>query len=282
MEQKQSTSYPVDAENIAEMARLTRQARVFTTSTGLLPPDIQPAAGQTILDVACGPGEWTISFAEQFSETRIVGIDISKIMTDYARYLAAEHDLSHVSFQIMDARQKLAFPDATFDLVHMRLASGFMSPTTWPGLLAECVRVLKPGGYFISIETNDVGNSTSPALTRLMTVVMRAMHRTGHYFCPECDHSGVAVVLPRLLREAGLSRLQREAFVIDSSFGSVAHKEVVQDWEIVFQVGAPLWTSVGGVSAEELATLSARAIEEMRSPDFCAAIFVQRLFGQKA
>ncbi|MBO0780049.1 MAG: class I SAM-dependent methyltransferase [Ktedonobacteraceae bacterium] len=282
MKQEQSGNYPVDAENVAEMARLTRQARVFTSSTGLLPPNVQLATGQSVLDVACGPGEWTLAVAEQYPHVQVVGIDISTTMTDYARYLAAERELLGVSFRVMDARQGLAFPDAAFDVVHTRLISGFLTPESWPVLLAECARVLKPGGSFISVETNDVGSSTSPALTQLMSVVMRAMHRTGHYFGAESDHSGVAVVLPRLLREAGLTNVGREAFVLDSSSGSAAHEELVQDWAIVFQIGAPLWTSVGGVSEGELATLSARALEEMRSPDFCAAMFVQRLLAKKA
>uniref|UniRef100_UPI0035E452C3 class I SAM-dependent methyltransferase n=1 Tax=Thermogemmatispora sp. TaxID=1968838 RepID=UPI0035E452C3 len=41
---------------------------------------------------------------------------------------------------------RLDWPDASFDLINGRLLCGFMLPAAWPRLLAECHRLLKPGG----------------------------------------------------------------------------------------------------------------------------------------
>src|SRR5947207_1417594 len=97
------TTYPIDAENAAEMARITRQARVFTSTNGLLPADLHLKDGQRVLDIGCGPGEWVFSLAEMYPGIEIVGIDISEIMTQYARSLAVERELHFVHFKVMNA-----------------------------------------------------------------------------------------------------------------------------------------------------------------------------------
>src|ERR1044071_167388 len=110
---EQTSRYPIDAENVAEMARLTRQARIFTAASGLLPKDLQLHAGMAVLDVACGPGEWSLKLAEQYPGVNITGVDISQVMTRYASMLAAEQELQHFTqFTVMDITQPLAFPDA--------------------------------------------------------------------------------------------------------------------------------------------------------------------------
>jgi ubiquinone/menaquinone biosynthesis C-methylase UbiE len=273
--------YPVDAENIAEMARLTRQAKVFTTTTGLLPDGFHLKPGQKILDLGCGPGEWAITLAQAFPTTSITGIDISQTMTDYARYQAEQLQMPIIDFRVMDACQRLDFPDASFDLIHTRLVAGFLTPARWSALLAECYRILKPGGYMISVESNDVGSSSSPSLTRLMSLVMKAMHRTGHYFGYESDHSAVAVVLPHLMQTAGFTIVRREAMILDYSSGSVVHEEMIQDWKIVLALCKPLCIRTNVISAEEFDILHARALEDMSTDDFCAALFLQRLWVQK-
>src|SRR5205823_83620 len=140
MKDTHSPGYMGDAENVAEMARLMRQARVITTTTGLLPPDFVLPAHAVVLDLACGPGEWTLKLAEERPDASITGADISQIMTSYARTLAMEQGLRNVHFKVMDILQPLAFPDASFDLIYVRLLAFVLSPGTWPGVLAECRR----------------------------------------------------------------------------------------------------------------------------------------------
>ncbi|QBD75831.1 class I SAM-dependent methyltransferase [Ktedonosporobacter rubrisoli] len=276
------TRYPIDAENVAEMARLTRQARIFTSTMGLLPPGVQLRSGQCILDLGSGPGEWSLELARSQRSIEIVGIDISEVMTQYAQSIAKEEGLQHLHFCTMNATGPLSFPNASFDLIHARLIGGFLSPTLWPALLKECIRVLKPGGLLVGTEIDDMGSSNSPSLTRLVSLAMRAFHQTGYCFTAEGDHNGLVAVYPSLLKEAGFSAIRHEAFLFNYSFGESTHQESVLDWSIAFRLLIPFLARVTGETEQALEALRQRAIEEMQSPQFCACSFVARFWASKA
>ncbi|QBD76609.1 class I SAM-dependent methyltransferase [Ktedonosporobacter rubrisoli] len=275
----QESSYPVEVENIAEMARLTRQARVFTGATNLLPDDIHLSAGQA-LDIGCGPGEWVLALAEQYPDLNVVGIDVSEVMTRYAQALAVEKELSHVRFRVMDVCKGLAFPEASFDLLHIRTAIAFLTPALWSAFLRECYRVLKPGGILLGVEGDD-GGSNSPSLTRLMVLMMQALRKVGHCFTSEGTNSGIVSMYPRLLREAGLSVIRREAFLLDYSYGTPAHGEMTQDLAIAFRLATSFFSHLTNESEEEIEILRQRALEEIQAPDFCASFFIQRISAMK-
>ena len=273
--------YIMDAENAAEMARLARQARVMTATVGLLPKELALSPGQAALDIGCGPGEWVLALAERFPGVEVAGIDISEIMTSYGRHLAREQLFDSVYFKLMDVKAPLAFPDASFDVIHARSIIGVMTPATWPGLLAECVRILKPGGYLIGIEGDTAGTSTSPSLNHLLLLLMQCLHKLGHCYTEAGEHFGVTVRYPLLLREAGLSEIHRDVFFLDYSSSTPAHAEMVQDWAILFHLVTPLFVQLLNVSETELAVLRARAIEEMNASNFCGGGFIQRAWGTK-
>ena len=52
-----TSGYVVDAENVAEMARLRRQARMLSEHLGLYPQQLALAQRSHILDIGCGPCE---------------------------------------------------------------------------------------------------------------------------------------------------------------------------------------------------------------------------------
>ena len=152
--------YFVNAENAAEMARLTKQAHILSEHLGLFPTSLDLSSTQDILDIACGPGEWAMETARFFPDKQITGIDISNIMINYARYTAQSLNISNVHFMISDATHQLPFPDACFDLINTRLITGFMRTTTWLPLLEECIRVLRPGGQVGILECNQPAGLT--------------------------------------------------------------------------------------------------------------------------
>lgn len=274
-----TSSYPFDVENVAEMARINRQARFTTTLTDLLPAAITPAG--RVLDIGCGPGEWVLSLAERFPTLTITGIDISQMMTTYALYLAQEHQLHNVSFQQGDVRTQLPFPDATFDLVHARFLTGALTPQSWPKLLAEVFRVLRPGGHFVDVETEGAVAVNSPSLFRTKLYMMEAVYRAGHSFT-EGENFGITAVQGKLFQGAGFVHIQREAFALDCSSGAPAHDDIVQDWIAALTLGSAFVTSLTSVSPEDFTALTQRAIEEMQSPDFSGIMFLQRMWGTRA
>jgi len=93
-------TYVFDPENVAEMARLVNQARLVTQCLGgLLPETIDLANVHDVLDIACGPGSWALDVARDYPHMRVTGVDISKLTTEFARYLAHERELYNVEFE---------------------------------------------------------------------------------------------------------------------------------------------------------------------------------------
>jgi len=277
-----ASQYPIDAENIAEMARLVKQATIITQHLGLLPSQINLARMQNVLDIACGPGEWAISLAEQYPHLTVTGIDLSLRMIDYARYLAQERGLPRTHFQVMDARTPLAFPDASFDLIHARLITTFIPTGLWPSLVSECVRLLRPGGIFCSTEDENIGLSTSPSLMRYSTLCADALRRAGMCFTSEGASFGITAVQARLLTQAGLVHVEQQAAAINYSIGTAAHPLLTQDWEVALRLVQPFLVRSGVATQEELDILYARLCEEMQVDQFSAVIYFQTAWGQKA
>lgn len=108
-----------------------------------------PEAHETVLDLACGTGDVAWRMAEVATPASITGCDINPAMLSLAEAKRRSETGTPVTFEVADA-QALPFGDASFDLVTCGYAGrGFPS---WPAVLAEVFRVLKPGGRFINLD----------------------------------------------------------------------------------------------------------------------------------
>ena len=97
-------------------------------------------AGESVLDVGCGPGTVAAVAAEAVGASgRVVGIDLAPGMLARARELSDR--LPNVSILPMDAKA-LGFAPASFDSVVANSVVQF----TGPASLLEWKRVLRPGG----------------------------------------------------------------------------------------------------------------------------------------
>ncbi len=275
------SSYQVDAENIAEMARLIRQARMLSEHLGLVPAGLDLTRAESILDIGCGPGEWVLQMARRFPTSRVTGIDISEQMIAYAQDDAQAHQLSNVQFQVMDARGPLAFPDASFDAIHARFITGFLSTVTWPQLVWECFRLLRPGGWLVSIEFEDLGVSTSAALTEYNHLLVQAARRAGQCFSPAGDHYGITAVQHRLLQEAGFQDIHQQAYSINYSAGMPAHIAMTENFRTFLSLVQPFLVRSGVTTQDEIRVLYARVLEEMHAGTFSAVAYFHRVWGEK-
>jgi 2-polyprenyl-3-methyl-5-hydroxy-6-metoxy-1,4-benzoquinol methylase len=111
----------------------TREAEEFVGRLDL-------PAGAHVLDLACGTGNIAIPLARQ--GMRVTGVDIAPNLLEQARERAAAEGLQ-ISFEEGDAEQ-LSCPDATFDAVVSMFGAMFAPQPE--RVVAECARVLKPGG----------------------------------------------------------------------------------------------------------------------------------------
>jgi tocopherol O-methyltransferase len=99
-----------------------------------------------ILDVGCGIGGSSLYLAQKYN-ANVVGITLSPVQASRATERAREAGLAReVQFQVADALN-MPFADDTFDFV-WSMESGEHMPDK-EKFLAECYRVLKPGGTFL-------------------------------------------------------------------------------------------------------------------------------------
>jgi len=276
-----TSSYQVDAENVAEMARLVRQARLLSEQLGLFPAELQLEQKHSILDIGCGPGEWVLEISRRFPESRVVGVDNSERMIAYAQYCARDQGISNVQFQVMDARQPFAFPDASFDVIHARFITGFLATATWPVVLRECFRLLHSGGMICDTEFEELGITTSPALARYNHLLIEAARRAGQCFAPEGDYYGITAVQARLLQEAGFQHIRQQAHVMNYSAGMPAHIAMCDNFSTFLNLVQPFLVRSGITTQENIEILYARTMEEMQENDFCAVAFFQSVWGSK-
>lgn len=106
-----------------------------------------PTPDLKVLDVGCAAGHTAFAFAPQVRE--VVGVDLSQGMLAEAAQQAAARSLENVRFQEASATA-LPFADEHFDLVTCRYAAHHFP--SLPPVLAEVMRVLKPGGQFLLVD----------------------------------------------------------------------------------------------------------------------------------
>ncbi len=281
-QQEPGGHYRIEVENVAEMARLTKQGRLAIELLGLFPEPNPLPPGSRILDIGCGPGEWVLDVARLVPDSQVVGIDISQRMVDYARSCIQQQNLPNASLHLMDARRPLDFPAATFDIVHLSAAMSFLSPPLWPEVLRECFRVLVPGGMLYSIEAEGMGVITTPALARYNGLLMQSMRQVGQCFTPEGYDFGITAQQRRLLTQAGFGQIKGKVDALDYSAGTPAHPIWYENYRALMKLVQPFLLQSGLSTQTELTSLYEQALVEMNQEDFCAVVFIQTIWGQKA
>ncbi len=280
-ENQQEQTYVFDPENVAEMARLVNQARLVTQCLGdLLPETIDRATIHDVLDIACGPGSWALDVARDYPHMRVLGVDISMLTTEFARYLARERKLNNAQFKLMDVLKPFEFPDNAFDIVNARLLIGFMRPAIWPQFIQECLRVTRPGGYTILTECDSI-ITNGPSFEYLSGLGSLAFKKVGISFSPDGRNFGITPMIGRFLRDAGYQHVQSQAYGIDWSADTDVHKGFYQDFVTIFKQGQPLLIKTGLITQEEADLHFERALYEMMQDDFCAIWYYRRVWGQK-
>ena len=272
--------YFIDAENAAEMARLMHQDRLTTKGMGgALPERSDFSTLHDILDIACGPGGWVLDVAFEHPAIQVTGIDISRIMVEYARAQAWTQGLNNASFRVMDALKPLDFPDAAFDLVNARFIYGFMPRTGWPLLMDECVRITRPGGTIRLTET-EWHFTNSLAYETLNAMTMSSLKKAGRSFSPDGRHAGITPMLGQFLQQAQCESIQQAAYVLDLSAGTEAHGSMYQNSMAFFRLIEPFLLNMQVTTQEEFEDLYNRMLAEVLSDTFRAISFILTAWGQ--
>ncbi|CAM1347188.1 MULTISPECIES: bifunctional demethylmenaquinone methyltransferase/2-methoxy-6-polyprenyl-1,4-benzoquinol methylase UbiE [Tenacibaculum] len=105
-----------------------------------------------ILDIATGTGDLAIMMAKLNPE-RIVGLDISQGMLNVGKQKIEKVSLSDKIKMVVGDSENIPFDDNTFDAI--TVSFGVRNFENLDKGLKEILRVLKPGGKFVVLETSN-------------------------------------------------------------------------------------------------------------------------------
>lgn len=104
-----------------------------------------------ILDIATGTGDLAILMAQTKAQ-KIIGLDISAGMLEVGVKKIADKNLSNTIEMVLGDSEKMPFEDHYFDAI--TVAFGVRNFETLEKGLIEILRVLKPNGVFVILETS--------------------------------------------------------------------------------------------------------------------------------
>jgi demethylmenaquinone methyltransferase/2-methoxy-6-polyprenyl-1,4-benzoquinol methylase len=177
-------------------------------------------AGGWLLDIATGTGDIAFEARHQVPDVRVVAADLTLPMM---RVGQRRSGADRLAWQAADTLH-LPYTDAVFDAV----TSGYLfrNIPDIPGALAEQVRVLKPGGWLVTLDTTPPPRNllrpfiglhlryVIPLLGRVVTG-----QRDAYRYLPESTLGfKTADELAALMRATGLEQVQYERFM----FGTMA------------------------------------------------------------
>ena len=284
-EQSSSESTYFIHDSAAELARLVEQERALARALGGLLPEHSDQSAflapfQRVLDAACGSGGWVLELAWMYPHLQVMGFDIDARMIAYANTQAEVGGLDNASFQVMDARMPLDYPDNFFDLVNARWLGG-IGPDKWISTIQEFLRITRPGGIIRLTETETFSLTNGSAFERLTSMFSQALKRAGLSLSPDGRSYGITPMLGRFMRDAGCQNIQRKPFVIDWSAGMEAHESISKDIKVLIKLLQPFLINTGVTTQEESDHLYREAEIEMLSDDFCALWNFLTVWGEK-
>ena len=229
----------------------------FRPASSWLIDQVDPQPGQTILELAAGPGETGFLAAERVGPTgRLISTDLAPSMVDAARHGAEARGLGNVECRVMDA-QHIDLPDASVDAVISRL--GLMVPEPLAAF-REIRRVLRPGGRLAYAVMG------TPDRNQWLSLFMGALMQHGRQ--PAGDNPfalggpfGLSSpeINKQLLRDVGFSDVQAEELSGVMSFASATDY-----WDQTTALSAPVRATMASMGPEEVASVRA-TLEQMLS-----------------
>jgi ubiquinone/menaquinone biosynthesis C-methylase UbiE len=211
---------------------------------------IEPRSGQTVVELAAGPGETGFIVAERIGpQGKLISTDFIPEMVEAVRREATARRLTNIECRVMDA-QTIDLPWDCADGVLCRF--GLMLMPDPAAVLTGIRRILRPGGRFAYsvFGTPD----RNPWITTVAGAIMGAGHDVGvDPFAPGGLFSLAELSRNRrLLDDAGFSKVKVEELAGAISFGSLDDY-----WS--FQ------TSISGRFAVLLGTLTQDQRQDVRS-----------------
>ena len=163
-----------------ESERLLRQAEELASESEALLDRVELGPGDSAIDLGCGPcGVLELLYRRVFPGGRVVGLDSDPAHVEMAAEFVSKRGLDGVEVVAADARNT-GLQEDSFDVVHARtLLINVPEPEK---VLAEMVRLTRPGGWVASLEPDCEHSIYYPhdaVFDRLHELFMVAFSRNG-------------------------------------------------------------------------------------------------------
>ncbi|CAG8582169.1 5814_t:CDS:2 [Ambispora leptoticha] len=137
------------ANDDEEAYRLSRYHEVIKDIWGGLfnsPVEEKLRQGARVIDIGCGSGLWILDMANQYPNSKFIGIDISPIHPTES----LPPNVKFVQYNVLDV---LPYEDFSFDLVHAKFMVAAFTETQWEEkFIPEMIRLARPGGWVEILE----------------------------------------------------------------------------------------------------------------------------------
>jgi SAM-dependent methyltransferase len=209
---------------------------------------LDPKRGQTILELAAGPGDTGFEIGRELGgEGRLISSDYAPEMVEVARRRGAAFGRENIEFKRLDA-QAIDLPDDTVDGVVCRF--GFMLLHDPDAALSECRRVLRSGGRLVFATWGP------PERNPWIMALGMAMLQHGHP--PPGDPFGPGGIFSmadpetvrRMLTKGGFADVEIDEVQVNHRFSTFD-----EYWNLQSEIAGPLAARIKSLSPEERSSL---------------------------
>ncbi|CAO3566384.1 unnamed protein product [Mortierella alpina] len=219
-----------------------------------------------VIDLGCGPATWTMDMATEMTAVNFVGVDISPI------YPTAIHP-RNCCFYREDILRGVSQPDGCFDVAYQRNVAPGFTVEHWQQAINEAYRLLKPGGWFESVES-DVSIQEAGPFTNMCYEYMR-MSMASRNVDPS-----VVRTLDRMMVQAGFKDVQVKEYCVPlGEWGGKLGQLWKQNMVAILDTVKPHFVKTGRSSELQVAEMMHGMIKETQEVRAYQTIYVT--FGRK-
>ena len=214
-----------------------------------------PQPGDTVLEIAAGPGDLGFRVAARVSDSgRVISTDFAPEMVDVARRLGEARGLGNVEYRVLDA-ERMDLEDDSVDAVVCRW--GYMLMADPAIALKETRRVLREGGL-LAFAVWAPPDRNPWAAVPAMTLVQQ-----GHMPPPEPDGPGIFAMgdpdrVRALVRGAGFEEPELEEIAFDFCYADSGDL-----WDSLVRLAGPIAGAIDELSDDERQAARAAIMENM-------------------
>ena len=208
---------------------------------------IAPQPGQTVLELAAGPGDTGLLAAERIEPGgTLISSDLAQEMVDAARDRARELGIENADFRVLEM-EGLDLEAASVDSVLCRW--GFMLAADPGAALREARRVLRPSGR-VALSAWDAPEANPWATLPTAELVERGLAEPRDPTQPGMFAFSPPGRLEELLAGAGFAEAMVEAVTFEQRYVSVEDY-----WNVTLDLSRPFADAVEGLPESERASV---------------------------